>query len=112
MDQTSRSANPGMAQTDRAGSDRLIRWRYFKDRMATVAVGIGGVGVLVAILLIFFYLAWVVMPLFAPASIEKVAEYPAPISEPALLLTVEEQAEVATHVGTSGRLRFFDVLTG
>ena len=112
MDQTSRSANPGMAQTDRAGSDRLIRWRYFKDRMATVAVGIGGVGVLVAILLIFFYLAWVVMPLFAPASIEKVAEYPAPISEPALLLTVEEQAEVATHVGTSGRVRFFDVLTG
>ncbi|WP_348673560.1 hypothetical protein, partial [uncultured Abyssibacter sp.] len=73
MDQTSRSPNPGLSQADRTGSERLIRWRYFKDRVATVAVGIGGVGVLVAILLIFFYLAWVVLPLFAPAEIDQVA---------------------------------------
>jgi len=112
MDQTSRSPNPGLSQADRTGSERLIRWRYFKDRVATVAVGIGGVGVLVAILLIFFYLAWVVLPLFAPAEIDQVARYSNPISEPAVMLTVEEQAEVATHVSASGRVRFFDVLTG
>ncbi len=112
MEQTSRGKHPGLDKDDRAGSDRLIQWRYFKDRMATVAVGIGGIGVLVAILLIFFYLAWVVLPLFAPASMDKVAEYADPIGEPALLLSVEEQAEVATHVGTDGRVRYFDVLTG
>ncbi len=49
----------------------------FKDRVARHGVMIGGFGVIVAILLIFFYLLYVVFPLLKPASAEHVAELPA-----------------------------------
>ena len=42
----------------------------------------------------------------------QVASYDAPVREPALSITLEEQAEIATHVGRSGQVTFFNVLDG
>ena len=49
---------------------RKRRLRALKDRMARWAVSIGGMAVLGAITLIFFYLAYVVLPMFQGASLE------------------------------------------
>ena len=51
------------------------RWRLLKDRSVSLGMGVGGVSVIVAIALIFFYLLYVVVPLFMPADIEQVANF-------------------------------------
>ena len=43
------------------------RWRLIKDNVAGKGVIIGGLSVIVAIVLIFFYLLYVVFPLFGSA---------------------------------------------
>ena len=90
------------------------RWRLFKDALARYGVVAGGLGVIVAIVLIFFYLLYVVYPLFISASAEPVSEYSVP--EQALgntvLLAIEEQNEVAARFTDSGQAVFFDATTG
>ena len=54
---------------------RRRAWREFKDRTARYGVALGGVSVIFAIVLIFFYLLYVVMPLFSGADIATEAEY-------------------------------------
>ncbi|WED22322.1 ABC transporter permease subunit [Vibrio sp. JC009] len=51
------------------------RTRYIKDRVARTLVTSGGVTVLLALVLIFFYLISIVLPVFSGASLEKVADY-------------------------------------
>ena len=53
---------------------RLRRWREFKDVLARHAMAIGGLGVIVAIAMIFFYLLYVVFPLFVPATARELAQ--------------------------------------
>ncbi len=90
------------------------RWRLIKDRLARYGVIAGGLGVIVAIVLIFFYLLYVVFPLFLPASAEPVSQYEVP--EPAIgktvLLEMEEQNEVAARFTDTGQVVFFAVATG
>ena len=54
---------------------RRRAWREFKDRTVRYGVALGGVSVIFAIVLIFFYLLYVVMPLFSGAGITTEAEY-------------------------------------
>ena len=92
---------------------RRRTWRMFKDGLARYGVMIGGFGVIVAILLIFFYLLYVVFPLLKPASAEAVAEYP--LGEAAaetLYLAMEEQAEIAVRYDAAGRVHFFATADG
>ncbi|WP_422467972.1 ABC transporter permease subunit [Endozoicomonas sp. ALC013] len=95
--------------------------RFLKDRLARWGVASGGLGVIVAILLIFFYLLYEVLPLFNRAEITRVASYPSALTfvdEPVatkkapIFLAVEEQAEVAMQAEASGNLRFFSSQTG
>ncbi len=90
------------------------RWRLIKDALARYGVVAGGLGVIVAILLIFFYLLYVVYPLFISASAEPISEYPVP--EQALgstvLLAIEEQNEVAARFTDSGQVVFFEAASG
>ncbi|PPD50779.1 MAG: phosphate ABC transporter permease [Methylobacter sp.] len=90
------------------------QWRLLKDKLARYGVVAGGLGVIVAIVLIFFYLLYVVYPLFISASVEPVDHYAAP--EQALgktiLLEMEEQNEVAARFTESGQVVFFEVATG
>lgn len=91
-------------------------WRRIKDKVATVGIGIGGVSVIGAILLIFLYLLHEVMPLFEPATVNKLSQYSVlganTHSSDVLHLAVEEQNEVAVKVLRQGRLEFFSLATG
>ena len=94
---------------------RKRRIRAFKDHLARWYVSIGGLAVLGAICLIFFYLAQVVAPMFQGAELQ--AEAPqqpawlAEASEP-LLLAIEEQNQMAMRLGADGQARFFSLESG
>jgi phosphate transport system permease protein len=93
--------------------DALRRWRYSKDRMARYGVAVGGIGVIAALVLIFVYLVYIVLPVFRPASVEAVAERPLPGGpSPSLYLAIEEQAEVGMRITADGRVVFFRIEDG
>ncbi len=98
-------------------SPRLVirrKLRHLYDRAAKVLIGIGGVGVIVAILLIFLYLFYEVVPLFESAEVEFIAEYRVEDTENkrSLHLSIEEQSELAMRLDDSGEAVFFDVTNG
>ncbi len=74
-------------------------------------MAIGGIAVIVAILLIFFYLAYVVAPLFRSAALDTTAAFPA-IAAPAAALSVDEYGELGFAIGPAGEYRFFGVADG
>jgi len=90
------------------------RWRLIKDALARYGVVAGGLGVIVAIVLIFFYLLYVVYPLFISATSKSVSEYAVPEQAlgNTLLLEIEEQNEVGARFTDSGQVVFFDVANG
>ncbi len=90
------------------------RWRLIKDAAARYGVVAGGMGVIVAIVMIFFYLLYVVYPLFISASAESVSEYSVPEQAlgNTLLLTIDEQNEVGARFTDSGQAVFFEATTG
>ena len=95
-------------------TDRMSGWRLAKDSLTNVTITAGGLAVLLAILLIFFYLFYEVFPLFGAAEIEKQHSYElvAVDSSETLLLAMEEQAEVAVLVNQQAQAVFFDAKTG
>lgn len=88
--------------------------RHFNDRVAKVAIAVGGIGVIVAILMIFLYLFYEVIPLFKAASAEKVNQYQLDITaqSPTLHLAIEEQSELGMRLGQSGNFLFFSIADG
>ncbi len=86
-------------------------WRRNKDRLATVAISAGGASVLFAILLIFFYLLFEVMPLFRGAHMEKIHDLivPASIQEKPVYSAMEEQGEVALIINDSMQANFLRI---
>ena len=90
------------------------RWRLIKDSMARYGVIAGGLGVIVAVVMIFFYLLYVVFPLFLPATAESLGQYDVPESAwgKTVLMEVEEQNEVAVRFTDTGKVIFFNVATG
>lgn len=94
---------------------RRRRVRAFKDKAATVGIAAGGITVIFAIVLIFFYLLAEVIPLFEGASMERKAGYAVPAYEEAgstLFLTMEEQAEIGLRITDQGRAVFFSTADG
>lgn len=94
---------------------RKRRIRALKDHLARWYVSIGGLAVLGAICLIFFYLAQVVLPMFQGAEVKpRDAQQPAWLAEAGepLLLAIEEQNEVAMRLGADGQVRFFSLKDG
>jgi phosphate transport system permease protein len=89
------------------------RWRLLEDRWTRNLMAAGGVGVIITILLIFVYLLYVVLPLFASASIQPEVSYPVP-GGPAetLSLGTEEYAEIGLRLTVDGRAVFFKTRDG
>lgn len=83
-----------------------------KDKLARHGVAVGGIGVIIAIVLIFFYLLYVVFPLFVPAGSEKVADYPLPGEGRTLALDIEERSEMAVRYTAGGEAVFFRTADG
>jgi phosphate transport system permease protein len=102
-----------MAKDSVTTLDSLRRWRYLKDRIAKYGVAVGGIGVIAALVLIFVYLLYIVLPVFEPARVEAAAGYSLPGGKsPSLYLSVEEQAEVGMRISTDGRVIFFKTADG
>ncbi len=100
------SAAPGPAR-----SARFHRWRGRKDTLARWLIGVGGVSVILAVVLIFFYLLLVVSPLFKPASTElkQMGSRPDWAVTAPLYLAEEEQKEVGIRIAANGTIEFFRV---
>ena len=77
-------------------------------------MAIGGVGVIITVVLIGFYLLYVVLPMFYPAQIEQKSQFPIPGgSEYAtLILAMEEQHEIGMRLTEEGKIIFFNTDTG
>ncbi|OGT20306.1 MAG: phosphate ABC transporter permease [Gammaproteobacteria bacterium RBG_16_57_12] len=103
---------PSLAQ--RNAQERHHRWRRIKDVMARLLVGAGGISVVVAILLIFLYFLYVVLPLFKPANAQAVASYTLPGADAGrtLHLAMEEQTEIAVRFTADGKAVFFHLSDG
>jgi phosphate transport system permease protein len=95
-------------------SARFHQWRSRKDRAVRWLVSIGGIAVISAVMLIFFYLLYVVFPLFLPAStkFEHLADNPRWQADKPVYLSVEEQLEVGLRVSSLGEAEFFSVSDG
>ena len=82
--------------------------RLFKDRLAKYGVMAGGVMVLCALLLIFFYLLYVVKPVFNSAHIEK-KETISELAQAYDAIGIEEQNEIVFALTKTGLVDFYSV---
>lgn len=95
-------------------TDSGMRTRIIKDKIAQYLVTLGGNSVIFTIVLIFFYLLYVVIPMFSGATVEPIGQYTlagqaskTPAIAETLYLAVEEQNEVAVRMLSDGEILFF-----
>ncbi len=85
--------------------------RRWVNTITQYVVALGGGAVIAAIALIFFYLLWVVMPIFGGASIEPGPLYQLDTKSP-VYLDINESDEVGLAFDASGEVRFWDLGNG
>ena len=83
--------------------------RLFKDAIFRAVMGVGGVSVIGAILLIFFYLGYVVIPLFGLAKVEFSTGFNINPNTKILVSSIDEYSEVVFSVHADGSLVFSSV---
>ena len=88
----------------------LARTRAFVDRFTKTIVGIGGIAVITAIVLIMSYFVWVIIPMFAPASIKLLQHVDLPTNE-VLHIASDDRFEILTTINADGSIKFRDTLT-
>ncbi|MFT5236322.1 MAG: phosphate transport system permease protein [Shewanella sp.] len=89
------------------------RRRAITDKLTQVGVTIGGTMVFVALLLIFFYLLYVVKPIFDGAEVKPVINVDLfDDATPALMVGSDEQNEIIYRVSNTGQVDFYSVKTG
>ncbi|GAB2667186.1 ABC transporter permease subunit [Vibrio panuliri] len=87
------------------------RKRLVKDRLVKFAVSAGGVGVLAALVLIFVYLAMMVLPLFSDAKLTpNIAQQNITTPEP-IAAGIDDYGEHAYVISKQGVVDFWDVMT-
>jgi len=93
---------------------RHRRWRGIKDRVTGWVMAVGGIGVILAVVLIAFYLVYVVVPLFRPAHIAERTEFvlPGGTGTATLHYALEEQREIGLRVTAAGEAIFFATRDG
>ncbi|MDX1347343.1 MAG: ABC transporter permease subunit [Thiomicrorhabdus chilensis] len=94
--------------------ERRVKRRNAKDSAAKYGISFGGIGVILSVLLIMFFLLYVVLPLFVPATVEKHSEFDLPggKTETSLYYGMDEYQETALRFTESGQLFGFDVSNG
>ena len=85
------------------------RKRRVTDKLASISVTAGGILVLVALLLIFFYLLYVVKPIFESASIDAKAELTLPVQGQTALLGINDQNQIGYRFSQQGHIDFFSL---
>lgn len=108
----SQVTQPGPASHSMLKGGRSNR-RAFKDKAAQISVTIGGTMVFVALLLIFFYLLYVIKPIFDSADVTPVKSVSYQHADvPTLMVGAEEQNEVMYRVSVHGQVDFYTVADG
>ncbi len=102
----------GSSISSRYSGSAHLRLRLLRDRLTRWMVGAGGVAVIIAILLIFIYLVYIVVPLLETLGIQREAGYPLTDSGEVVYLSMEEQAEIGAVIGRNGRVRFLSTEDG
>ena len=93
-----------LSNTLRANQKRVI-----KDNLVRYGITGGGALVLVTLLLIFGYLLYVVLPIFAPVTIELKKEFSYQNSANILALGMDEQSDISYQIDDQGRLSFYSL---
>lgn len=93
-----------LAKTLQANKVRLI-----KDKLVKGGVTVGGSLVLVTLLLIFGYLLYVVLPIFAPVTIEQKQVFPRHDLAAISAVGLDEQNEIAYQLGVNGAFAFYSL---
>ena len=112
MSETTNSTSQSSLNT--AMTSHHEKWRLLKDAIMRRAITFGGLSVIFAIVVIFFYLLYVVYPLFLSASTQSVAQYAIPEQNAGntIYLNIEEQNEIAARFTDTGKVIFFEAKTG
>jgi len=91
------------------------RRRGLIDKFAGTTIGMGGVSVIFAIVLIFFYLLWVVAPIFQAAEILPLNQFTLNDSTANVstkYIAVEESGDLGMRINSDGSIQFFNLLDG
>ena len=96
------------ALLDDATMARLDRRRRLKDRFANLTIAFGGVFIIVAIALIFFYLLFESWPLFRDADFKQERTYKA-TQQAALWVDMDEYNQTGMRLSPEGKMTFFRV---
>ncbi|MFN6960669.1 MAG: ABC transporter permease subunit [Rhodocyclaceae bacterium] len=88
--------------------------RMTKDKLFKYVMTFGGLSVIIAISLIFFYLTSVVVPIFTPAVMDAPKSFAASgtAGDKVTYLSAEEQAEIGVRMTQQGEINFFDMRDG
>lgn len=88
--------------------------RVLIDNVARYGIGFGGLSVILAIVLIFFYLLWVVLPIFSSAEVHSNQSFSIPSSDSGKTVTIlpEESGKLAMRLTENGNAVFFDQADG
>lgn len=93
-------------QSDLSNQLRANQKRVIKDKLVKYSITSGGALVLVTLLLIFGYLLYVVLPIFAPVSIEVEKQFTQAKHEQLYGLGLDEQNEISYQLNQDGLLSF------
>lgn len=95
--------DPGLSAAQRR---RWLRLRLCKDRLATLAIILGGLGVVASVLLMLFYLLYQVVPLLAPARLTPL-EHTASMPDRGLYLALDAGGQTGVRLTAEGSMQFF-----
>ncbi|MGI9229024.1 MAG: phosphate ABC transporter permease [Gammaproteobacteria bacterium] len=114
MTDTDKTVDSLLPDFNSPAAARHRNYRHIKDVCMRYLMALGGIGVIIAIVLIAFYLFYIVIPMFKPSHIERLAEYPVPadLQAESLYYAMEEQHEIGLRVTTDGSVVFFSTADG
>lgn len=83
--------------------------RRVKDRLARYGVTAGGIFVLITLVLIFFYLLFVILPIFETVKVKPQQAFSVSFSDHPAAIRINEQNNIAYRMSLQGRLSFIDL---
>ncbi|MGF1759922.1 ABC transporter permease subunit [Photobacterium sagamiensis] len=82
------------------------RSRRLKDRFVRYGVTAGGIFVLLTLVLIFFYLLYVTVPIFSSVTVKQQQTFTLPFSDTVAAMGIEEHNDLAYRLSQQGELSF------
>ena len=88
---------------------RRDRQRYVVDLIMRIWVKSSGIGIIAALMLIFFYLLAVIAPIFTSVTVEPLSQYPTSYKNATLAIGSDEQGKMAYRIDDKGQVQFIDL---